>query len=60
MKAAVRMTTFQDDYPIVTEAGPGGARICIAITNIKPSVPGRSAVSRSFPSNWAGALSGRA
>lgn len=40
---------FKDKYPIVAEPGPGVARIRIAITSIKPSKPGMSAVTSIIP-----------
>lgn len=43
------VTAFKDKYPIVAEPGPGVARIRIAITSIKPSKPGMSAVTSIIP-----------
>jgi len=43
------VTAFRDRYPIVAEAGPGVARIRIAITKIEPSNPGRSAITTIIP-----------
>ncbi len=43
------VAAFKDKYPIVSEAGPDVARIRIAITNIKPSKPGISAVTSIIP-----------
>ena len=43
------VTAFKDKWPIVTEPGPGVARIRIAITNVKPSKPGVSAVTSVIP-----------
>lgn len=43
------VAAFKDKYPIVTEPGPNVARIRIAITNIKPSSPGVSAVTSIIP-----------
>jgi hypothetical protein len=40
---------FKDKWPIVSEPGPGVARIRIAITNIQPSKPGYSAVTSVIP-----------
>jgi len=40
---------FKDKYPIVAEPGPGVARIRIAITRIRPSKPGMSAVTSIIP-----------
>ena len=43
------LAAFQGKYPIVAEPGPDVARIRIAITNIKPSKPGVSAVTSIIP-----------
>jgi hypothetical protein len=43
------VAAFKDKYPIVAEPGPDVARIRIAITNIKPSRPGVSAVTSIVP-----------
>ena len=43
------VTAFKDKYPIVAEPGPSVARIRIAITDIKPSRPGVSAVTSVIP-----------
>ncbi len=43
------VTAFKDKWPIVTEPGPDVARIRIAITNVKPSKPGVSAVTSVIP-----------
>ncbi len=43
------VTAFKDKWPIVSEPGPDVARIRIAITNVKPSKPGVSAVSSVVP-----------
>jgi hypothetical protein len=43
------VAAFKDKYPIVAEPGPDVARIRIAITNIKPSSPGFSAVTSVVP-----------
>lgn len=43
------VTALKDKYQIVGDPGPGVARIRIAITNIKPSKPGISAVSSVMP-----------
>ena len=43
------VAAFQGKYPIVAEPGPNVARIRIAITNIKPSKPGVSAVTSIIP-----------
>lgn len=43
------VTAFKDKYPIVTEPGPDVARIRFAITNVKPSKPGVSAVTSVVP-----------
>lgn len=43
------VTAFKDKYPIVTEPGPGVARIRIAITSIQPSKPGMSAITSIIP-----------
>lgn len=43
------VTAFKDKYPIVAEPGPGIARLRIAITNIKQSRPGVSAVTSVIP-----------
>jgi hypothetical protein len=40
---------FKDKWPIVAEPGPDVARIRIAITNVKPSRPGVSAVTSILP-----------
>jgi hypothetical protein len=40
---------FKDKYPIVSEPGPGVARLRTAITNVKPSRPGVSAVTSILP-----------
>ncbi len=40
---------FKDKWPIVAEPGPDVSRIRIAITNIKPSRPGMSAVTSILP-----------
>lgn len=41
--------TFAGKYPIVADPGPDVARIRIAITNVKPSKPGISAVTSVVP-----------
>ncbi len=43
------VAAFKDKWPLVAEPGPDVARISIAITNIKPSKPGRSAISSIIP-----------
>ena len=43
------VAAFKDKYPIVAEPGPNTARIRIAITNIKQSRPGVSAVTSIIP-----------
>ncbi len=43
------VTAFKEKWPIVTEPGPDVARIRIAITNVKPSKPGVSAVTSIIP-----------
>jgi hypothetical protein len=43
------VAAFKDKYPIVAEPGPDVARIRIAITDIKPSRPGVSAVTSIIP-----------
>jgi hypothetical protein len=43
------VAAFKDKYPIVTEPGPDVARIRIAITGVKASKPGVSAVSSVLP-----------
>jgi hypothetical protein len=43
------MAAFKDKYPIVAEPGPTVGRIRIAITNIKQSRPGVSAVTSVIP-----------
>jgi hypothetical protein len=43
------VTAFKDKYPIVADPGPDVARIRIAITNIKPSRPGLSAITSIIP-----------
>ncbi len=43
------VAAFRDKWPIVAEPGPGVARIRIAITNVKPSKPGVSAVTSVIP-----------
>ncbi len=43
------VAAFKDKYPIVTDPGPDVARIKIAITNIKRSKPGVSAVTSIIP-----------
>jgi hypothetical protein len=43
------VAAFQGKYPIVDEPGPDVARIRFAITNIKPSKPGISAVTSIVP-----------
>ncbi|SPD75610.1 conserved exported hypothetical protein [uncultured Desulfobacterium sp.] len=43
------MAAFRDKYPIVSEPGPDVARIRIAITNVKPSRPGVSAITSVVP-----------
>jgi len=43
------VAAFKDKYPIVTEPGPDVARIRIAITNVKASSPGVSAVTSILP-----------
>jgi hypothetical protein len=43
------VAAFKDKYPIVSEPGPDVARIRIAITNIKQSRPGISAVTSVVP-----------
>jgi hypothetical protein len=43
------VAAFRDKYPIVAEPGPSVARIRIAITNIKQSRPGVSAVTSIIP-----------
>jgi hypothetical protein len=43
------MAAFKDKYPIVAEPGPSVGRIRIAITNIKQSRPGVSAVTSVIP-----------
>jgi hypothetical protein len=43
------VAAFKDKYPIVTEPGPDVARIRIAITNVKASKPGVSAVTSIVP-----------
>jgi hypothetical protein len=40
---------FKDKYPLVAEPGPDVARLRIAITNVKPSRPGVSAVTSILP-----------
>jgi len=43
------VAAFKDKYPIVSEPGPDVARIRFAITNIRPSKPGVSAVTSIIP-----------
>jgi len=43
------VAAFKDKYPVVTEPGPDVARIRIAITGVKGSKPGVSAVSSILP-----------
>ncbi len=43
------VAAFKDKYPIVAEPGPNTARLRIAITNIKQSRPGVSAVTSVIP-----------
>jgi len=43
------VAAFKDKYPIVAEPGPNVARLRIAITNIKQSRPGVSAVTSIIP-----------
>jgi hypothetical protein len=43
------VNAIKEKYPIVTEPGPDVARIRIAITGIKPSSPGLSAVTSVVP-----------
>ncbi len=43
------VNAFKDKYPIVAEPGPDVLRIRIAITNIKPSRPGYSAITSVVP-----------
>ena len=43
------VAAFKDKWPIVAEPGPDVVRIRIAITNIKPSKPGVSAVTSIIP-----------
>jgi len=43
------VAAFKDKWPIVTEPGPDVARLRVAITNIKPSRPGVSAVTSIVP-----------
>jgi len=43
------VAAFKDKYPIVADPAPDVARIRIAITNIKPSKPGVSAVTSIIP-----------
>jgi hypothetical protein len=43
------MAAFKDKYPIVADPGPNVARLRIAITNIKQSRPGVSAVTSVIP-----------
>jgi hypothetical protein len=43
------VAAFKDKYPIVADPAPDVARIRIAITNIKPSNPGVSAVTSIIP-----------
>ncbi len=43
------VTAMKDKYPLVTEAAPDVVRIKIAITGVKKSSPGRSAVSSILP-----------
>jgi hypothetical protein len=43
------VTAFKDKWPIVSEPGPDVARIRIAITNVKQSRPGVSAVTSIIP-----------
>jgi hypothetical protein len=43
------VAAFKDKYPIVAEPGPSVGRIRIAITNIKQSRPGVSAVTSVIP-----------
>ena len=43
------VSAFKGKYPIVAEPGPDVARIRIAITNVKPSKPGISAVTSVVP-----------
>ena len=43
------MTAFKNKWPTVADPGPDVARIRIAITNIKPSKPGLSAVTTIIP-----------
>jgi hypothetical protein len=43
------VAAFKDKYPMVSESGPDVARIRIAITNIKQSRPGVSAVTSIVP-----------
>lgn len=43
------VNAFKDKYPIVAEPGPDVARIRIAITELQPSNPGKSAVTSVVP-----------
>jgi len=43
------VAAFKDKYPIVADPGPNVARIRIAITNVKQSRPGVSAVTSVLP-----------
>ena len=43
------VAAFRDKYPIVAEPGPDVARLRFAITNVKPSRPGVSAVTSVVP-----------
>ncbi len=43
------VAAFKDKYPIVAEPGPDVARLRLAITNIKPSKPGVSAITSIIP-----------
>ena len=43
------VAVFKGKYPIVSEPGPDVARLSIAITNIKPSRPGYTAVTSVIP-----------
>lgn len=43
------VNAFKDKYPIVAEPGPDVARIRIAITELQPSNPGKSAVTSIVP-----------
>jgi len=50
------VAAFKDKYPIVTEPGPGVARIRIAITGIKASKPALSSISSISPLGMAFSL----